>query len=121
MINQHEIRSTLFERVGFAFIIAVSGELLVLGEARRFRRTRDLHVRMRALGANHRILLDIVVVRRHPRDKQTRVGAWNDVVDIKPDTVNTSGKVGVTGGLGSGIVIIILLVILFNVVCVLFL
>ena len=76
---------------------------------------------MRVLGANHRILLDIAVVRRHPRDKQTRVGVWNDVVDIKPDTVNTSGKVGVTGGLGSSIVIVVLLIVLFPVVCVLFL
>ena len=62
----------------------------------------------------------IVVARWHPRDKQTRVGARNDVVDVKPDTVNMSGKVGVTSGLGSSIVIVVLLIILLLVVYMLF-
>jgi len=54
----------------------------------------------------------------HPGDKQTRVGARNDVVDVEPDTVNTSGKVGTTSMLGSSIVIVVLLTILLLVVCV---
>jgi len=32
----------------------------------------------------------------HPRDKQTRIGARNDVVDVEPDTIITLGKVGTT-------------------------
>ena len=37
-----------------------------------------------------------LVVRRHPRNKQTRIRPWNQVVNIDPRAVNTLREVGVT-------------------------
>ena len=74
VISQHKIRSTLFERVGFAFLIAIAGGLLLYGGAARLRGTRNIRVAfvipgVRALGANHGIVVEIVVVCGHPRNK----------------------------------------------------
>ena len=69
--------------------------------------------------ADHDILFNLIAIHRHPRNKQTRVGARNEVMDVKPDTANTSCKVGVIGRLGGRkIVIVVLLIILFLVGCV---
>ena len=60
------------------------------------------------------------VVRRHPSNKQTGVGAQCDVVDVEPDTIKTLGKVGVTSGLGGRMIAIVVLLIVPFLVCVLF-
>lgn len=54
----------------------------------------------------------LVVVRRHPRNTQTRVGVWNDFVNVEPGTANTSRKIGVTSGLGGRMTAIVVLLIL---------
>ena len=85
-------------------------QIVLLGGAARFQGTKSIRfvfviAGMRAFGANHEILLDVVVVCGHPRNKQTRVGARNDAMDVEPATVNTSGKVGI--GLGARMIAVI--------------
>ena len=71
--------------------------------------------------ADHDILLNLMVICRNPRYKQTRVGARNEVMDVEPDTANTPCKVGITRGPGGGtIAIVALLITHFFVVGVLF-
>ena len=75
---------------------------------------------VRTHGANYEILLDVIVVRGHPRNKQTRVGARDDIVDVEPDTINTPSKVDITSGLGARMIVVIVLLIICLLVCVLF-
>jgi len=99
----------------FACTVAISGKLLVLGGSARFGGTRRLRVvfgfpRVRALVANHNNIL--VVIGRHPRNEQVRVSTRNGVVDVEPDTVNMSRKIGVTSGLGGQMIANIVVLIL---------
>ena len=71
-------------------------------------------------GTNHEIFLDVIVVCGHTRNKQTRVDARNGVVDVEPDTINTSSKVDVTSGLRARMIVVIFLLIICFFVCVLF-
>ena len=64
---------------------------------------------MGVLSANHEILFVLIVVRRYPRNTQTRVGTWNDFVNVEPGTANTSRKIGVTSGRMTAIVVLLII------------
>src|SRR5258706_16234807 len=125
IVHQYKVRSTLLERISFAFTV---GRWLLLGGATPFRGTRCIHVvfffvilQARALVADHDILFNILWIQRHPRNKQTFVGARNDGMDVEPDTANMSRKVGVLSGTGGRMIAIVVLhTALLFVVCVLF-
>src|SRR5258706_16015831 len=128
IVHQYKVRSTLLERISFALTVAISGRSL-LHSAAHFRGTRCIRVvfvvfvvpRERPLVAGHDTLFNIAWIQRHPRNKQTFVGARNDGMDVEPDTANMSRKVGVFSGLrGRMIAIVVLHTVLLFVVCVLF-
>src|SRR5258706_2063722 len=128
IVHQYKVGSTLLKRIGFALTVAISGRSLLHGAA-HFRGTRCIRVvfvvfvvpRERPLVDGHDTLFNIAWIQRHPRNKQTFVGARNDGMDVEPDTANMSRKVGVFSGLrGRMIAIVVLHTVLLFVVCVLF-
>ena len=99
------VRSTFFRRTSFLFITAILSILLFLGPAARLGGTRNICVAyglsgmMSAPVASYGLPINLVVAFIDSRNKQTKIGMWNEVVNIDPGRANTECKFGITTGL----------------------